>query len=86
MLLETLMRLTPPAIALAVLFATVSSVSHSARPDAMIDARSLTLLKQGEAAAASGQLNTANDARRFAAGSERKSDSPLSRGVACGAE
>ncbi|MDB5714074.1 MAG: hypothetical protein JWO15_1471 [Sphingomonadales bacterium] len=56
------MRLTPPAIALAVLFATVSSVSHSARPDAMIDARSLALLKQGEAAAAAGQLNAANDA------------------------
>ncbi|MDB5701225.1 MAG: hypothetical protein JWL66_1424 [Sphingomonadales bacterium] len=56
------MRLTPPAIALAVLLATVSSVSHSARPDTMIDARSLALLKQGEAAAAAGQLNAANDA------------------------
>ncbi|WP_293880175.1 hypothetical protein [Sphingomonas sp.] len=56
------MRLTPPAIALAVLFATVSSVSHSARPDAVIDMRSLMLLKQGEEAAAAGQLNAANDA------------------------
>jgi Tfp pilus assembly protein PilF len=60
--LETLMRLTPPAIALAVLLATVSSVSHSARPDAMIDARSMELLKQGELAANSGQLSAANDA------------------------
>jgi Tfp pilus assembly protein PilF len=62
MVLETLMRLTPPAIALAVLLATVSSVSHSARPDAMVDARSMALLKQGEEAAASGQLTAANDA------------------------
>jgi Tfp pilus assembly protein PilF len=62
MVLETLMRLTPPAIALAVLLTTVSSVSHGARPDAMIDARSMALLKQGEAAAASGQLSAANDA------------------------
>lgn len=56
------MRLTPPAIALAALLATVSSVSHGARPDAMIDARSLALLKQGEAAAAAGQWNAASDA------------------------
>ena len=56
------MRLTPPAIALAVLFATVSSVSHSARPDAMIDARSMALLRQGELAANAGQLTAANDA------------------------
>jgi Tfp pilus assembly protein PilF len=50
------------AIALAVLLATVSSVSHSARPDGMIDARSMALLKQGELAASSGQLSVANDA------------------------
>jgi Tfp pilus assembly protein PilF len=62
MVLETLMRLTPPAIALAALLATVSSVSQGARPDAMIDARSLALLKQGEAAAAAGQFSAANDA------------------------
>jgi Tfp pilus assembly protein PilF len=60
--LETLMRLTPPAIALAVLLATVSSVSHSARPDTMINARSMELLKQGELAANAGQLTAANDA------------------------
>ncbi len=55
------MRLTPPAIALAALFATVSSVSHGQRPDTQIDARSLTLQHQGEAAAAAGSFDTAND-------------------------
>jgi Tfp pilus assembly protein PilF len=62
MVLETLMRLTPPAIALAVLFATVSSVSHGQRPDNVIDARSVSLQREGEAAAAAGKFEAATDA------------------------
>ena len=56
------MRLTPPAIAIAVLFATVSSVSHSQRPDNQIDARSLMLMKLGQSESAAGRFDTANDA------------------------
>lgn len=55
------MRLTPPAIALAALFATVSSVSHSQRPDNVIDPRSIALQREGEAAAAAAKFDTAND-------------------------
>jgi Tfp pilus assembly protein PilF len=62
MFLETLMRLTPPAIALAALFATVSSVSHGQRPLVTVNARSLMLQRQGEQAAAAGQFEAANDA------------------------
>jgi Tfp pilus assembly protein PilF len=62
MLVETLMRLTPPAIAIAVLLATVSSVSHGQRPDSQIDARSLALLKMGQADADAGRYDSANDA------------------------
>ena len=56
------MRLTPPAIAIAVLFATVSSVSHGQRPDSQIDARSLALLKMGQADADAGRYDPATDA------------------------
>jgi Tfp pilus assembly protein PilF len=63
MVLETLMRFTPPAIALAVLFTMVSSVGQSQqRRDVPVDPRSTVLQKQGEAAAAAGNLNAANDA------------------------
>jgi Tfp pilus assembly protein PilF len=60
--METLMRLTPPAIAIAVLLATVSSVSHGQRPDSQIDARSLALLKMGQADADAGRYDPATDA------------------------
>lgn len=56
------MRLTPPAIAIAVLLATVSSVSHSQRPDNQIDARSLMLLRLGQSEAAAGRYDPAVDA------------------------
>ena len=56
------MRLTPPAIALAALLATVSSVSHGQRPDNQINARSLALTKLGQAEAAAGRYDAANDA------------------------
>lgn len=55
------MRLTPPAIALAAVLATVSSVSHSQRPASQIDARSVALTRAGMADAAAGRLETAND-------------------------
>ena len=55
------MRLTPPAIALAVVLATVSSVGHSQRPDSQIDARSMALTKAGQAEAAAGRFDVAND-------------------------
>ena len=56
------MRLTPPAIAIAVLLATVSSVSHGQRPDSQIDPRSLMLLRMGQAEAAAGRYDPATDA------------------------
>ena len=56
------MRLTLPAIAMAGLLATVSSVSNSARPDTVIDARSVALTKQAETDASAGRLEAANDA------------------------
>jgi Tfp pilus assembly protein PilF len=62
MLVEILMRLTPPAIALAAVLATVSSVSHSQRPDSMIDARSLMLMRMGQSEAVAGRYESANDA------------------------
>lgn len=56
------MRLTPPAIALAALLATVSSVSHGQRRDDDIDARSLALVAEARAALAAGRFEAANDA------------------------
>ncbi len=56
------MRLTPPAIAIAVLLATVSSVSHGQRPDSQIDPRSLMLLRMGQAEGAAGRYDPATDA------------------------
>jgi Tfp pilus assembly protein PilF len=62
MLLELAMRLTPPAIGIALALATVSSVGHSQRPDAAIDARSMLLLAQAKAELAAGHPDAANDA------------------------
>ena len=56
------MRLTPPAIAIAVLLATVSSVSHGQRSDRLVDARSLALTKEGQAEAVAGRYDSATDA------------------------
>ena len=56
------MRLTPPAIALAAVFLTVSSVGHSQRPDSQIDARSMALTQVGRGEAAAGRFDSANDA------------------------
>ncbi len=56
------MRLTPPAIALAAVLLTVSSVGHGQRPDSQIDARSLALTQMGRAEAAAERYDSANDA------------------------
>lgn len=61
-LLETIMRFTPATLALAALFATVSSVGMSQRPDAQIDPRSIAWTQRGEAAQRAGDLPGANDA------------------------
>ena len=55
------MRLTPPAIALAALLATVSSVSHGQRPDSQIDPRSVALLRSAQSEVVAGRFETAND-------------------------
>ncbi len=55
------MRLTPPAIALALALATVSSVGHSQRSDAAIDARSTALVAQAHRELATGNLQAADD-------------------------
>ncbi|MEP6785103.1 MAG: hypothetical protein ABI898_05095 [Sphingomonadales bacterium] len=56
------MRFSPPAVALALALATVSSVSHSQRPDDVIDARSVMLVTQARADLAAGRTEAANDA------------------------
>ena len=60
--LETLMRLTPPAIALAAALATVSSVGHSARPNVQVNERSAQFVKIAQTNIAAGRLDAANDA------------------------
>ena len=56
------MRLTAPALALALGLLTVSSVVLSQRPDAAIDPRSMLLVGQARDAASAGRLELANDA------------------------
>ena len=41
------MRFSPPAIALSLALLTVASASHSQRPDAQVDPRSLALMNEG---------------------------------------
>lgn len=59
---EIIMRFTPATLALAALFATVSSVGISQRPDNEISPRSLEWQAKGDAARAAGDLDRANDA------------------------
>jgi tetratricopeptide (TPR) repeat protein len=61
MLLETLMRFTLPALALTAVLATVSSVSHSQRPDSQIDARSVAMTRTAQSEIAAGRFDQAND-------------------------
>lgn len=55
------MRISFVAAAAALTLVTVSTALHSQRPDDQINARSLALLAQGKAAAASGNLENATD-------------------------
>jgi Tfp pilus assembly protein PilF len=59
--METLMRLTPIALSVAIALATMASAGHGQRPDDQIDARSMALLQQGQTLTASGRLNEAID-------------------------
>lgn len=56
------MRLTPPAIGVALVLATVSSAGHGQRRQAPVDPRSAALVTQAQGALAAGRLDAANDA------------------------
>lgn len=55
------MRLVPIALSLAIAAATMGSASYGQRPDDQIDARSVALMRQGEALSNGGRLNEAID-------------------------
>jgi Tfp pilus assembly protein PilF len=57
--METLMRLTPIALSVALALATMASAGHGQRADSQIDARSVALLQQGEALTSAGQHDEA---------------------------
>lgn len=73
---EIIMRFTPATLALAALFATVSSVGISQRPDNEISPRSLEWQAKGDTARAAGDLDRANDAYESALAID-----PRNRGV-----
>jgi tetratricopeptide (TPR) repeat protein len=54
-----IMRFSPPAIALALLFATASSVSVGKKPDYQVDPQSLALSAEGDAALKTGDKENA---------------------------
>lgn len=56
------MRFTPPAIGIALILTTVSSVSHGQRRAVAVDPRSAALVTQAQAALAGGRFEAANDA------------------------
>lgn len=58
---EMFVRFSPLAAAMSLALLTVSSVSHGQRPDDVIDARSLALLAQGQAAIRAAQWDQATD-------------------------
>jgi Tfp pilus assembly protein PilF len=58
---ETIMRFSPVALAIALAGLSVSTSLQGQRADAQIDPRSMALLMQGRAAAASGNLDGATD-------------------------
>lgn len=55
------MRFTPVALSLAFALATMATAGHGQRADDQLDARSITLLKQGQALTATGQFDQAID-------------------------
>lgn len=60
-MLESIMRYTSVAAALALTLLTVSTALRGQRPDDQIDARSMALLAKGRAAQAAGNLDGATD-------------------------
>ncbi len=56
------MRITPPALGIVLLLATVSSVGHSQKPDSALDPRSMLLVAQARNELAAGRFESANDA------------------------
>lgn len=55
------MRLTPIAFAAAIVVGTMASAGHSQRPDAQIDARSVAMAQQAQAALTAGRHDEATD-------------------------
>ncbi len=55
------MRLTPVALAAAIIAATMASTGHSQRPNDQIDSRSVAMARDAEAALTSGRHNDATD-------------------------
>jgi Tfp pilus assembly protein PilF len=60
--METLMRLTPIALSVALALATMASAGHGQRADDQLNPRSVALLQQGQALTAAGQYDQAIDA------------------------
>ena len=56
------MRFTPPALGIALVLATVSSVGHTQKPDAAIDPRSMLLVGEARNDMAAGKFEAATDA------------------------
>lgn len=59
--METMMRLTPIALAAAIALATIASAGQGQRPDDQIDPRSAALVQQARAHSAAGRYNEASD-------------------------
>jgi tetratricopeptide (TPR) repeat protein len=59
--METMMRLTPIAVAAAIGIATIASTGHGQRPDDQIDPRAQALTQQAQAATVGGRHNEAID-------------------------
>ena len=55
------MRLTPIALSVALVLATMASSGQSQKPDDQIDARSVEIARQGDALVAAGRWNEAMD-------------------------
>jgi Tfp pilus assembly protein PilF len=60
--METLMRITPIALASAIALATLASAGHGQRPDDEIDARSVSLTQQAQTLTSAGRFSEATDA------------------------
>jgi Tfp pilus assembly protein PilF len=59
--METLMRLMPITVSIAIAMATMASSGYSQRPDSQIDPRSMALLQQGQALTSAGKYSEATD-------------------------